>query len=44
MRLVALMVERRGAHRALVGRTEEKGTLGRLCVDVKILLKGILKK
>lgn len=44
MGLVARMVERRGAHRALVGRTEEIGTLGRLGVDGKIILKGILKK
>jgi hypothetical protein len=38
------MVERRGAHRTLVGRTEETGTLGRLGVDGMIILKGILKK
>jgi hypothetical protein len=38
------MVERRGAHRTLVGRTEEKGTLGRLGVEGKKILKGILKK
>jgi hypothetical protein len=42
--LVARMVERRGAHRTLVGRNEEKGTLGRLGVDGKKILKCILKK
>jgi hypothetical protein len=42
--LVARMVERRDGHRTLVGRPEEKGTLGRLGVDGKIILKGILNK
>jgi len=41
--LVARVVEMRSAHRTLVGRTEEKGTLGRLGVDGKIILKFMLK-
>ena len=43
MGLVVRMVERRGAHKNLALRTEEKGTLGRLGVDGKIILKGMLK-
>ena len=43
MGLVVRTVKRRGAHKNLVGRTEEKGTLGRLGVDGKIILKGMLK-
>ena len=43
MELVTRVVERRGAHRTLVGRTEEKGTLGRLGVDGKIILEDMLK-
>jgi len=41
--LVARVVERKSAHRTLVGRIEEKGTLGRLGVDGKMILKGMLK-
>jgi hypothetical protein len=41
---VASMREIRGAHRVLVGKPEEKGTLRILGVDGRIILTFILKK
>jgi hypothetical protein len=38
------MREIRGAHRVLVGKTEEKGTLRILGVDGRIILTFILKQ